>query len=56
MAAVMEMCSKCEFPEYVPKKIEVKLPEDENNENNGGGQANAEPAGEDDDKLIEQLT
>jgi len=33
-AAVAEMAEKAKCPDYVPKKIEVKLPEDEAN---GGG-------------------
>ena len=33
MTAVLQMASEVQCPEYVPKKIEVKLPEDEKNEN-----------------------
>lgn len=47
------MAIECEVPAYVPKKIKVQLPGEE--ENKEGEQEPEEPLGEDDDKLIETL-
>lgn len=44
------MAAAAKVKEYVPKKIEVKLPgEEENNQQ----PAQAEPLGEDDEKIID---
>lgn len=54
--AIKDMVDKVEVPAYVPKKIVVKLPEEEKEEANNPQPAQAEPMGEDDDKIIEQLS
>lgn len=51
--AVTQMVKACSVPAYVPKKIEVKLPGEE--EGNNQQQAQPEPLGEDDEKVIDSL-
>lgn len=48
--AVREMAKNAKVKPYVPKKVEVKLEENKNNE-----QAQPEPASQDDDQVIQQL-
>lgn len=52
-AAITEIIKSCSVPAYVPKKIEVKLPGEE--EGNNQQPAQAEPLGEDDEKVIDRL-
>lgn len=54
--AIKGMVDKVEVPAYVPKKIVVKLPEEEKEEQANPQPAQAEPMGEDDEKIIEQLS
>lgn len=50
-AAICEIAKKIEIPAFVPKKIKVVLPGEEEKAN----EEPDEPLGEDDEKLIEQL-